>query len=171
MCPSHCNTSVSVYGISLLRELSWAGSPTEWVKRWGTRPELWEVRGHDHAAPAGYPPLVAPYTSVQGDTEAPQQHWGHQCCPLHRVPLTLSSDAGAPWYLAYTRHTLPVTLQPCQHAEAAWGEGEKQETGRKASAAQPAAASPVAAGPVGCLIFGTRLDNPGASARLLQIIS
>lgn len=60
---------------------------------------------------------------------------------LHGVPLAFSSDTGTPGSLACTRHILPVTLQPCQRAEEAPGEGEKQETGRKVNTLQPAAAS------------------------------
>lgn len=53
----------------------------------------------------------------------------------------ISSDAGIPGNLACASHIPPVTLQPCQHAEEAPGEGEKQETGRKVNTLQRTAVS------------------------------
>ena len=80
--------------------------------------------------------------SIRGATEAPQQHPG---------PPTLYTAWGAPdskqrcWHslvpCLHHVHAAPATsLQPCQGAEAAPGEG-KQETGRKANTPQRAAAS------------------------------
>lgn len=64
-------------------------------------------------------------------------------------------------------HIPPVTLQPCQRAEAAPGARDRQ----KGKHCRSSRLSVVAAGPVGCLIFETWLDNPGASTGLFQIIS
>lgn len=169
MCPSCCNMSVSAYGMSLLRELGWVGRLTVQMKIWGFLFELSQAKTQGYGKGENMAMLL-PH-SIRGASKASHQHQGHPRCAQHGVALTQHSDAGTPWNLPCTHHIPPVTLQPCQRAEAVPGEGEKQETGRKANTAASSSLSVVAAGPVGCLIFETWLDNPGASAGLLQIIS
>lgn len=140
MCPSHCNMSVSAYGMSLFRELGRVGRLTEQMKMWGSLAELSQAKTQGYGKRVNMAVLL-PHTSMRGASKAPRQHQGHPHCALHGVPLTLSSDAGTPWNLACTRHIPPATLQPCQRAKAAPGEGEKQEAGRKANTLQRAAAS------------------------------
>lgn len=77
------------------------------------------------------------------------------------------------------------SLEPCPHPPhpachppaqpACWGSSRRggEAGGRQKGkhTAESSSLSVAAAGPVGCLIFETGVDNPGASAGLLQIIS
>lgn len=92
---------------------------------------LWERWEHGHAA--------APHMSMWGASKAPPHTRNTGCTAW-----------GAPDIKQWCWHSWEPCLHPphpachppaCQHAEEAPGEGEKQETGRKANTLQWAAAS------------------------------
>lgn len=123
---------------------------------------LREMCGRGPAAPLGHtrpvtPCLLPTYLhprSYRGTPAAPGATHAVRLvgCRWHQAAVpALPGTSPAP--CGCCTHIPPVTLQPCQRAEAAPGKGEEEETGRKANTPQRAAV--VAAGPVGRLILGT----------------
>jgi len=92
MCPSHCSTSVSVYGINIFREPGCVGRATERWRRWASLPEPSQAKAHGRGKrvdmatlPVEVPPCHLPLpialcVSVRGGTPAPPRAALAACC-------------------------------------------------------------------------------------------
>lgn len=152
MCPSHCNTSVSVYGISVLREPGWVGRLSErrdgcllldWAERRCTaKGNVWTwprcpFRSHQ----ASHPLLIAHIPPSQELPRHPGSPRGHPRRTPRGVPLAPSGGAGAPWYLACTLWVLhphpachPSALPACWGRTGQRGGGGDGQKGKHTAA-------------------------------------